>query len=121
MYDNEVFIRRFRYQLAIFGIRKFLELSSLLHAHIAQVIDIAKITAAFCRISCCFHNLIPLKSCNRLPCPKDKMYNDEVFADRFRYQLTMFEVCILIGLSRLFHAHIAYEIVLSEFTTCYLA
>ena len=33
-----------------------------------------------------------------------------VFADRFRYQFTMFVIRILIGLSRLLHAHIAYEI-----------
>ena len=29
---------------------------------------------------------------NRLPCQNDKMYDGVVFADRFRYQLTMFEV-----------------------------
>ena len=38
------------------------------------------------------------------------MYDDEVFADRFRYQLTMFGIRILIGLSCLLHAHTAYEI-----------
>ena len=27
---------------------------------------------------------------NRQPCPNDKMYDDIVFADRFRYQLAMF-------------------------------
>ena len=36
------------------------------------------------------------------------MYDDAVFADRFRYQLTMFGILVLIGLSRLLHAHIAY-------------
>ena len=46
---------------------------------------------------------------NRLPCPNDKKYDDVVFDDQFRYQLTMFRTRVLIGLSRLFHAHIAYE------------
>ena len=43
-------------------------------------------------------------------CSHNKMYDNLVFDDRFRYQLTMFEVCILIGLSLLFGTHIAYEI-----------
>ena len=38
------------------------------------------------------------------------MYDDAVFADRFRCQLTMFEVCILIEPSQLLETHIAYEI-----------
>ena len=38
------------------------------------------------------------------------MYDDVVFDDRFRYQLTMIEVRILIGLSRLIDTHVAYEI-----------
>ena len=46
---------------------------------------------------------------NRLPWSNNKMYNDAVFADRFRYQLTMFENPLLIGLSRLRDTHIAYE------------
>ena len=37
------------------------------------------------------------------------MYDIVVFADRFRYTLTTFEIRLLIGLSRLLHAHIAYE------------
>ena len=44
---------------------------------------------------CCSHNLIRLNSFKRLPCPKDKMYKDEVFTDRFRYQLTMFVLRII--------------------------
>ena len=40
----------------------------------------------------------------------NKIYDDIVFNDRFCYQLTMFEVCILTGLSRLLDTHIAYEI-----------
>ena len=38
------------------------------------------------------------------------MYDDAVFAIRFRYQLTMFGIRVLIWLSRFFHAHIAYVI-----------
>ena len=38
------------------------------------------------------------------------MYDDAVSADRFRYQLTIFGIRVLIGRSRLLRAHIAYEI-----------
>ena len=41
-----------------------------------------------------------------LPCSNKKMYDDAVFADRFLYQLTMFENRLLIWLSRLIHARI---------------
>ena len=44
---------------------------------------------------------------NRLPCPKNEMYDDAVFANRFHYQLTTFEIRVLIWQSRFFHAHIA--------------
>ena len=47
---------------------------------------------------------------NRLPCPNNKIYDDAVFADRFRYHLTMFGMCILIRISRLLSTYIAYEI-----------
>ena len=47
---------------------------------------------------------------NRLPCPNNEMYGDAVFAIRFRYQLAMFGIGVLIWLSRFFHAHIAYVI-----------
>ena len=47
---------------------------------------------------------------NRLPCPKNEMYDDAVFANRFRYQLAIFGMRVLIWLSRLLHAHIAYKI-----------
>ena len=48
---------------------------------------------------------------NRLPCQNDKMYDDVVSADRFRYPLAiiLFGNRVLIGLSRLLHPHIAYE------------
>ena len=45
---------------------------------------------------------------NRLPCPNNKMKDDMVFADRFRYQFTKFKECTLIGLSRLVGTHIKY-------------
>ena len=99
MYDNEAFNHRFRCHLAMFGIRIFIRLSSLIDAHIAYVMDIGKIIATFCRIFYCLHNLIRLYSFNRQPCPNDKMYDDEVFTDRFRYEMTVFEVCILIAIS----------------------
>ena len=38
------------------------------------------------------------------------MYGDAVFAIRFQYQLAIFRMPVLIWLSRLLHAHIAYEI-----------
>ena len=47
---------------------------------------------------------------NRLPCPKNEMCDDAVFAIRFRYQLAIFGFRLLIWLSGLLHAHIAYEI-----------
>ena len=45
---------------------------------------------------------------NRLPCSNNKIYDDADFADRFRYQLAMFGIQVLISLSWLLHAHIAY-------------
>ena len=45
---------------------------------------------------------------NRLPWSNDKMYDGVVFADRFRYPSTIFGNWVLIGLSRLLHAHIAH-------------
>ena len=47
------------------------------------------------------------------------MYDDEVFADPFGLQLTMFEISILIGISPLLLAHIGYEIVVSKISTGY--
>ena len=54
---------------------------------------------------------------NRRLCSNNKMYDDMVFNNRFWYQLTMFEVCIFTGLSRLLDTHIAYEIAISKITT----
>ena len=45
---------------------------------------------------------------NRLPCSNNKIYDDENFAVRFRYQLAMFGIGVLIWLSWLLHADIAY-------------
>ena len=47
---------------------------------------------------------------NRLPCPHEKIYDVVLFADRFCYPLTISGYRVLIGLSRLLHAHSAYEI-----------
>ena len=47
---------------------------------------------------------------NRLPCSNNKMYDYAVYAGRFRFLLTIFEVFVLIGLSRFLDTHVAYEI-----------
>ena len=47
---------------------------------------------------------------------KQQMCDDEDFADRFRYQLTMFGIPVLIRLSRLPRTHIAYEIDTAKIT-----
>ena len=62
IYDNADFADRFRYQLAMFGIRVLIWLSWLLHAYIAYITDGAQIIAAFCRIFYCLHDLIRLNS-----------------------------------------------------------
>ena len=87
MYDNAVFADRFRYQLTMFVIRILIWLSRLLRAHIAHELDTAKIIAAFCRISYCVHDFDTIEF-NRLLCSNSDMYDDVVFDDRFRYQLT---------------------------------
>ena len=65
IYGDAVFAIRFRYQLAIFGMRVFIWLSRLIHAHIAYEIDTDKIIAAFFRISYC---LLDLKRLNLIVC-----------------------------------------------------
>ena len=62
IYDDEDFADRFRYQLAMFGIRVLICLSWFIHAYIAYITDDAKSIAAFCRISYCLHDLIRLNS-----------------------------------------------------------
>ena len=87
------------------GIRVLIGISRLIHTHIACEIDTAKITAAIFRISYRLHDLIRL---TLIVChvQTTKMYDDAVFADRFRYQLTMFGIAVLVGQSRLLRAHI---------------
>ena len=53
---------------------------------------------------------------NRLPCPNDDMHDDKVFADRLRYQLTMFKIPALLWLSRLLRARIACGIAVAKIT-----
>ena len=103
MFYDPVFADRFRYQMTMFGFRVLIGLSPLIHTHIVYEIDTTKIIAAFFRIFNC------LLEFNRLPCSNSKMYDDAFFASRFRYQLSMFGIRLLIGLSRLIHAHVAYE------------
>ena len=93
----------------MFGIRVLIELCRLLHAHIAYEIDTTKIIAIILPNFLLFAYLDTVEF-NRLPCSNYKMYADAVFADQFRYQLTMFGNPTSKGLSRLLHAHIAYEI-----------
>ena len=107
MYDDDVFVGRFRYQFTMFETVVLVRLSRLLYARIAYEIAVAKITAENCRISHCLAGFDAVEF-NRLPSPNDKMYdNDEVSAGRFRYQWTVFEIPLLIGLSRLLHGHIS--------------
>ena len=54
---------------------------------------------------------------NRQPWSNNKIYDDAVFADRFRYHLIMIGMCTLIRLSQLLNTHIAYEIAVSKITT----
>ena len=76
-------------------------------------IAIANITADFCRISHCLASFGTVEF-NGIPCPNDKIYDDEDSADRLRYQLTMFVIREWVKLSRLLHAHIAYEIAFAK-------
>ena len=62
MYGDAVFAIRFRYQLAIFGMRVLIWQSRLLHAHIAYEIDTDKIIAALFRISYCLLDLIRMNA-----------------------------------------------------------
>ena len=105
-----IFADRFRYPLTTFANRVLIWLSRLIHAHIAYETDTAKIIAAFCRISYSLHDLIRWTQSSAML--KQQDIRNIVFTDRLRYQLTMFEVCVLIWQSRLLYTHIAYEIVI---------
>ena len=63
----------------------------------------------FCRFLYCLASFDTVEF-NLLPCPNNEMYGDTVFAIRFRYQLAISGMPVLISLSPLLHAHIAYEI-----------
>ena len=106
VHDNAVFADRFRYQSTMFGIRILIGQSRLLHAHIAYEIDSAKIIAAFYRISYCLYDLIRFNSiiCH-YQTSKCTMMRFSLIDSAINW--LMFEVCILIGLSRLIHARIA--------------
>ena len=108
IYDDTVFADRFRYQL-----------SYVCNSNI----DMAILTPS---CSYCIYNwwcqnhrrILPnfqllawfdTIEFNRRLGSNNMMYDDMVFNDRFWYQLTMFEVCIFMGLSRLLDTHNAYE------------
>ena len=106
--DYAVFADRFRFQLNMFGIGVLIGLSRIIYAHIAYEIDGGKIITAFCRISIVC--MIWYGWIQSYAMFKQQDVRWCGYEDRFRYQLTMFEVCILRGLSRLLDTHIAYEI-----------
>ena len=84
-------------------IHKLLVLDGSLHY--VQCVPYAEILQIFQLFSMiCYYRI------QRMPWPNNKMYDYAISADRFRYQLTMFGIRLLIGLSRLLHIHIAYEI-----------
>ena len=92
----------------MFEISVLIGLSRLIQTHIACEIDTAKITAALFGITYCLNDLIRLDSIVS-HVQTTKCTNDANFAVRFHYQLSVFGIRVLIGLSRLCHAHIAYE------------
>ena len=98
MYDVAVFANRSHDPLTMSPIRVLIWLSRFIQAHIAYVIDTDKIIAAFFRISYCLLDLIRYNSIVRHVQTK-KIYDDAVFSDRFRYQLHMFRIRVLIWLS----------------------
>ena len=107
MYDDVVFADWFRYPLIMFMNGIWIGLSRLLHAHIAYETDTAKTIAAFCWIS--YFCMIIYRWIQSTALSKRQDVRRFSFADRFRYPLTMFGNRVLIVLSRLLHADIAYE------------
>ena len=84
-------------------IHKLLVLDGSLHY--VQFVPYAAILQIFILFSMiCYYRI------QRMPWPNNTMYDDAISADRFRYQLTMFGIRLLIGLSRFLHTYIAYEI-----------
>ena len=90
----------------VVGIRWFAALLAILHMR------------QFCRFLYCLAWFDTVEF-NRLPCPKSEMYDDAVFAIRFRYQLTIFGNRVLIWISRLLHVQIAYEIDTAKIITAF--
>ena len=107
MYDDAVFANRFHCQLPIFVIR-------------VLIMALSIFSCFYCICNRYWQNhrrILPnlllfvwfyTLECNRLPCSNNKICDDTDFADRFRYQLAMFANRVLIWLSWLLHAHIAY-------------
>ena len=103
-YDDVVFLDLFRYQLAMFGNRLFIGLSRFLHAHIAYKLITAEIIAAFCRIFYCLYDLIRLNSiAHRVQTTKCTMMQFSLIDSAINW---LFGNQLLIGLYRLFRAHI---------------
>ena len=73
----------------------------------------------FCRFLYCLEWFDTVEF-NRLPCPKNEMYDDALFANRFHYQLTVYGIRVLIWLSRFFHAHTAYVIDTNKIIAAFL-
>ena len=87
MYDDAVLEDRFHYQLTMFWITLLIGLSRLLHAHIAKLNRWCQNHRSILPNFLLFAWFYTVEL-NRLPCAKNKMYDDVVFSDRFRYQLT---------------------------------
>ena len=106
IYDDAVFANRFHYQLTMFGIGVLIWLSRsfMLMLHMKEILTKSPQHSSEFPIVAWFDTL----EFNRLPWSNNKIYDDAVFADRFRHHLTMFGMCILIRLSRLLNTHIAY-------------
>ena len=106
MYDDAVFDNRFHYQLTMLGIRVLIWLSRSFHAHIAYVIDTDKIIAAFFRISYC---LLDLTRQNLIVChvqtTRCTMMQISLIDSAINW---LIGIRVLIWLSCLLHAHIAY-------------
>ena len=91
MYDDGVFADRFQYKLTMFGYRLLIGLSRLLHAYISYEADTAKNHRSILPNFSVFA-WIDTVEFNRLSCSNNKVCDDAIFTDRFRYQVTMFEV-----------------------------
>ena len=116
MYDDSVLMIDSAINFDMFRIRVLIGLSRLVHAPIAYETDTAKKHRSILPYFLLFAGSGTAEF-NRLPCSNNKIYDDVFFVDRFRYQLTMFHVCILIGLFRFIYTQIAYEIVTQKITT----